>query len=355
MRITGNKGEWSELYVLIRLLAEGKICSASEDLQKNADCYLPILKIFRTEEDSHKIVYVQNSSKSNIELYLNGTFVKKISVDELSKDAEYFYNAIVHGKGKGSFEIKNAEVMMENLKCKKIKAKSADKTDILMEVHDPFTNFNQVCGFSIKSDLGSPPTLFNASKSTNFKFEVLGLNDVEVNKINEINSKSKIKDRVKRIPELSFVSVVNETFAKNLLFIDTQMEKILAEMLKIYYGENISECSTLASILDTRDFLGLGTKNLYPHKLKKFLCAVALGLKPTEQWNGTDEANGGYVIVKEDGEVLAYHLHNRDSFETYLLNHTKLETPSSSKHDFGNIYSENGKNFINLNLQVRFI
>lgn len=133
------------------------------------------------------------------------------------------------------------------------------------------------------------------------------------------------------------------------------MEKFLAEMLKIYYSENIAKCSELASVLDDRDFLGFETKNLYYHKLKKFLCAVALGLKPTEQWSGLDEANGGYVIVKENGEILAYHLHNRDSFETYLLNHTKLETPSSSKHDFGSIYSENDKKFINLNLQVRFI
>lgn len=197
MRIFGNKGEWSELYVLIRLLAEGKIYSAKEDLQKNSDCYLPILKIFRDEGDSHKIEYIQNSNKNDIELYLNGTFIKRISTEELSKVAEYFYNAIVHGKGKGSFEIDNAEVIMANLKCNKIKAKSTDKTDILMEIHDPFTNFNQICGFSIKSDLGNSPTLFNASKSTNFKFEVLGLSEAEVNVVNEINGKSKIKTELK--------------------------------------------------------------------------------------------------------------------------------------------------------------
>jgi len=67
-----------------------------------------------------------------------------------------------------------------------------------------------------------------------------------------------------------------------------------------------------------------------------------------------DEANGGYIIVKDDGEILAYHLYDRNSFENYLLENTKLETASTSRHKFGKIYKENEKIFIKLNLQIRF-
>jgi hypothetical protein len=67
-----------------------------------------------------------------------------------------------------------------------------------------------------------------------------------------------------------------------------------------------------------------------------------------------DEANGGYIIVASDGEVLAYHIYNRDYFEGYLLKNTKLERGSTSKHGFATIYKEDGKMFINLKLQVRF-
>ena len=63
-----------------------------------------------------------------------------------------------------------------------------------------------------------------------------------------------------------------------------------------------------------------------------------------------DEANGGDINVKEGGEVLAYHLHDRDSFENYLLNNTKLEKGSTDKHNFGKIYVEDERKFINLNL-----
>lgn len=181
------------------------------------------------------------------------------------------------------------------------------------------------------------------------------MTDDEATKINNINTAEKIKERISMIKEFKFVSVLNKNFANNLMFIDTQMEKFLSEMLKIYYGENVSRCAELATLLDERDPLKLKVENIYPHKVKKFLCATALGLRPTKIWNGIDEANGGYIIVKESGEVLAYHLHDRNSFENYLLNNTRLETPSTSKHNFGRIYTEDGRKFINLNLQIRFL
>ena len=77
-------------------------------------------------------------------------------------------------------------------------------------------------------------------------------------------------------------------------------------------------------------------------------------MMPSKKWSGQDEANGGYIIVKESGEVLAYHLYNRNMFENYLLNNTKLETGSTSKHKFGTVYHEGTSDYINLNLQIRF-
>ncbi|MFZ3272683.1 MAG: HpaII family restriction endonuclease, partial [Lutibacter sp.] len=70
---------------------------------------------------------------------------------------------------------------------------------------------------------------------------------------------------------------------------------------------------------------------------------------------GIYDATGGYLIVKENGEVLCYHIYNRNEFEDYLLNNTKLDTASSSRHGFGEIYKNNGELYFNLNLQIRFI
>ena len=47
--LSGNKGEWSEVYVLLRLLANGKIYAADSELQIINDIYFPIIKIIREE------------------------------------------------------------------------------------------------------------------------------------------------------------------------------------------------------------------------------------------------------------------------------------------------------------------
>jgi hypothetical protein len=93
----------------------------------------------------------------------------------------------------------------------------------------------------------------------------------------------------------------------------------------------------------------------YQYKFKKFLTESALGMLPSKPWDGTADATGGYIIVREDGAVLCYHLFNRNEFENYLVKNTKFETASTSRHQFGSIYKENGKYYLKLNLQVRFI
>ena len=61
MAITGNKGEWSEIYALFRLLGEGKVHAGDADLNK-LDLYYPILNIIR--EESKKYEYKPDTEKN---------------------------------------------------------------------------------------------------------------------------------------------------------------------------------------------------------------------------------------------------------------------------------------------------
>jgi type II restriction enzyme len=76
---------------------------------------------------------------------------------------------------------------------------------------------------------------------------------------------------------------------------------------------------------------------------------------PSKVWTGKYDTTGGYLVVKDDGDILCYHVYNRNDFENYLLNHTRLETASFSRHGFDEIYEEEGELFLKLNLQIRFI
>lgn len=94
---------------------------------------------------------------------------------------------------------------------------------------------------------------------------------------------------------------------------------------------------------------------MYAYKIKQFLLAFALGMTVSSPWDGSFNANGGYIVVKEDGDVVCYHFFDRNDLEQYLFNNTKFDTPSTARHEFGVVYKVKDSYFIKLNLQVRFI
>ena len=85
------------------------------------------------------------------------------------------------------------------------------------------------------------------------------------------------------------------------------------------------------------------------------MVATALGMLPSKAWSGRYEATGGYLVVKSDGDVICFHLYDRNLLEDYLFNNTKFETPSKSRYNMGEVYRNGDKYYFNLVLQIRFL
>jgi hypothetical protein len=45
--LTGNKGEWSEIYALFKLLGDKNLFAGDADLKKVENLFYPIIKIIR--------------------------------------------------------------------------------------------------------------------------------------------------------------------------------------------------------------------------------------------------------------------------------------------------------------------
>lgn len=226
-----------------------------------------------------------------------------------------------------------------------------------------FKQTNPELGFSIKSQLGGASTLLNAGKTTNFIYEInnLNLSQNQISEINEIDTRSKIKDRIGKVIELGgnlqFDKTESSVFGNNLILIDSALPKIIAESLLLFFSSNYSTIPELASQMSEKNPLGYNLEANHPfysYKIKRFLTDIALGMMPSKVWTGELDATGGYLVVKENGEVLCYHIYNRNEFEDYLFTNTKLETASSTRHEFGEIFEENGQYYFKLNLQIRF-
>lgn len=202
----------------------------------------------------------------------------------------------------------------------------------------------------------------NLGAYTNITYSIVGksLSDKEINEINAIDDHlSRMKTILDAGCKLQFCEIDNPTFNNNLLFLDSAMPLFLAECLKY---ANMPDNSLLISDVvhhiatcNPLNYPGQNVDSFYQHKMKVLLLDAALGMTPSKEWNGYYDANGGYLVVRQDGEIVCYHFYNRNQVEDYLFYNTRFDRPSRSRHNYGTIYKANdGTPQIKLNIQIRF-
>lgn len=359
MALSGNKGEWSEIYTLFRLLGEGKVHAGDADLNK-LELYYPILDIIR--EESKKYEFKPNLYKKIVVIDEDGNEYARISMEKFMKESEKLLNSIKGAGSQRTFEVPDAECFMNQIGCTKLKAPSQDKADIHIVIHDLRTNMTPLLGFSIKSQLGSASTLLNPGMPTNITYKVVG-GDMTEQEIEEINS---IEDHLPRMQamidkgyQLEFFEIAHQTFMNNLLFLDMCMPELIARCLVMgsMPGMSTATKDIVEAIAQQNPFgyTGNNVSGFYEHKIKVLLLDTALGMTSAKEWNGHYDANGGYLVVKSDGDIVCYHFYNKNDIEDYLYNNTRFDRASRSRYDFGSLYrGEDGAIYMKLNLQIRF-
>lgn len=357
--LNGNRGEWSEIYTLFKVLSEGRLYTGDADLNRVEELFYPIIKVIR-QESFGKVTYHLNGQ---VIIESDGRPSLTIPIEEFTNKAVSLLHSIKTSKG-AAFSIPLIETFMQDF-CTTLSAKSSSKSDICIVVHDKAIGQIVSLGFSIKSLLGGDSTLFNSNKrKTNFIFEIknLLLSNGLINEINSLNPKQgKIKARIEEIKKLGgkfeFHSMEGSIFNNNLILIDSRLPEILSALVLQYFTTPFSSIKDLTKLVQATNPIGYNfahSHNFYEYKIKKFLADVALGMTGSTVWSGLYAVTGGYLIVKNDGDVLCYHVYNRNAFEDYLFYNTKLDTPSSTRHEFGTLYEERGELLFALNLQIRF-
>lgn len=357
MALTGNKGEWSEVYALLRLLADGCLHPGDAALHRIADIVYPIIKIIREQTTSSVCYEVLPEDRCIAITDVEGTSLL-LPIAEFERHAQLLYSHIQTLKSAQS--IPELSDFLHTINCHSLKARATSKADIRIMIHDHRTGVQPTLGFSIKSQLGSQATLFNASGATNFVFRLSRpIGDVDMQHINSIEERrGKVQRRISALVDrgvsLVYEEMTNGCFEANLRLIDSFMPQIMGYLLLYYYMGRARRISELVDILEEEDPLhyGASSHRFYEYKVKKLLVEIALGLQPTTPWSGYYDATGGYIVVKEDGEIICYHFYDRNLFEDYLYYHTMLDTPSTTRHGFGSVVD--GALF-RLNLQIRFL
>ena len=376
---TKNKGELSEVYVFLKLLADGKIYAADKDMKKLPNSYLNILKIIREEIKNKKYEYLTGKV---IHIYCNGVDTGvQCAVAEIDKQRAKLWNDMATSKT-GKMEVpKELKEFLASLFVTKITSPGMKKTkfhggteDIILEVEDYKTSITSVVGFSCKSNIAGKATLFNASKEhTNFVYKIEGnIDDALMTNINRtfLNRGGKqvvaIAARIQKLKEagctLKFVSPATDNTKANLITSGgKEMPSIVGEMLRYYFFENegrtvhSSMVDGVANLVakDPAEY-GSAAKVVYAKKVSDLLFDMFTGIRMSKLWDGKRNVNGGYIVVLSDGDVLAYHTCLADEFRDFLLERLALESPKCRRHNYMDIYKEGSEYFIKFNFQVRF-
>ncbi len=358
MKITYNKGEWSELLLFVKLLAEQQLFLADSNLNAKAD-FFNVHKI--TTKNLELEFFILD--KSNIEIVNKKTNVKRIIDISTIITPAILKSLTVNIKGKqGTFKLDDFTVIQDELGFNIVKGgNSLQKSDILLDIsNQAITKINE--GFGIKSYLGANPTLLNASGNTNFIFQIENLDNSKIDEINSIDTSTKLKDRITAIESFGgrfkYIGAEKDTMTYNLKMVDSLMPEIIAYVLLAFYKNRISSISKIVDFVDTQTCLNkqinYGDKAALKNKIQKLLVDVLLGFFAGTKWNGAYEANGS-IVVKNTGDCVAFHIIDLETLKTYLYENIKLDTPSTIRHRYGKLYLErSNKLYFKLNLQLRF-
>ena len=346
---TGNKGEWSEVYAALSIWYDRQIIGSTEELEQdpvkrwavdmvNVPGHLPGTKLLIRDNQ----LIVEQNAISSIWFSEQANNEKNNLLERIKTSTTRTFRLPKDSKIIGVFK-----------KCTDESPQT--KSDLILSVYDALTNQFVSRGFNVKSQLGARSSLLNASKRTNFRFK---LTPASQEYIQGYRPRKCMPDKVSA-SALEWISM-DAQFKANLELIDSNLPRILSWLLIWYYqyGTNCSFCEATTHLEKQNPLEVQNPSTYYSLKLQEFLIACGLGMSPGKPWNGNYEADGGYIIVKNDGALVTFYLIDAElkkRLGRYLLSKCFLDTPSTTRHGFGDIVREEpgDMSFIDLNLQIR--
>lgn len=345
-----NTGEWSEFYAFLNLLSMSQFKVDNEIID---GCYIKEVK-------RKNKIYSRDGDL--ITTYLNGDVIK-IKIDEIRIKSEYLLN-ILKKKNKRSFEIPEitewAFLCLGESVCPESKVQ---KSDIGIKIF--LKGKESEYKLSIKSWLGSNPTLINASKNTT-RIEYPIKNSENINLTSLSNGKMVSKNTKylleNNLLDFSNPNYINKELENNLVnFCGKNGPKIFSDLIISYYVLNqlrkerfeISDVKSnfIENVLINKNYLNnYGLLKYSDEEINIFISSlimVSIGNVITKSINS--ESFLYSLNVLKNGEINM--LLSENNILKCLKNTIKIDTPSTNRHDFG--YVKNEGNVFVLNFQIR--
>lgn len=357
MAFEATKREWGELYAFFRLLADGYVHTGTPDVKIKGTQCLPVAMVKREEHDGTRCYVVENEDFIRI----SGENIDKVVArDDFAVMAGRILESILNSNGDEVMSSDEVEGFLDEVAIYDLEAKTDDRTDFYVAFYSVEA---PLIGFCVRSRLGMMLPLLDGGRTANFKFEQIGVKFATptVNKINAFGEEEDAVGRMLMIERLGgglkYDDVADRVFRSNLCMIDLHFPRMLAEMLRLMHLDGIAKVSELTerikqiNPLKIKDEL-INKHGYYEYKMKQFLIALALGMRPAKLFNGADSAISGFLLVDGKGELSCYQKADKQVFEDFLFYNTRFEKGATEKDKYGYLERENGVYYFKLNLKI---
>lgn len=368
-----TKRELGEIYAFFRLLADGKVYMGTPQVQKDMNRCRPVALIQREEHDGTRRYYIEAEEVRMVsgEVDRNGQFVPKEEAEpvafprtDFGEAADYILDILKNASGEEVEVPDGLEGFLDAVRIYDLEAKTDDRTDFKVafwQADAPLT------GLCVRCRLSPMNPLLDGGRTANLKLEQTGVKFAvpTVNKVNALpESANEVAERMLMIERLGGVlkysDVADRVFRCNLLMIDLHFPRMLAEMVRLMHLEGITRVSELTERIKELNPLKIKDEliqkhRFYEYKMKQFLLALALGMRPAKIFNGADSAVEGMLLVDGQGEVLCYHQSCRQDFAEFLYLNTRFEKGALEKDKYGFLERENGSWYFKLNVKIGLV
>lgn len=333
-----------ELYVLLKLLGEGKLYAADKLLQKNYQSYLDVLRVIRHELETQVLEYIIDKDNSVVIIkdQNSNEVLASIPMQEFRLNANLLFSGIKDMKGSSIPAPDDVcdfarIIYVSKPKAPAVKAlkkQFGGKNDIIIEVKNSQTSIVSVMGFSIKSKFGNSPTLFNAGASSQFMYKLSDCNDALMEKFNSlVCGKKRIWSKCKEFLSrngitMEFVRTKNANYMNNISLLRESMSQIMTWCVKDRLIDSSRDYEVMETVERMIKANPLNVPNpavYYEKAVKDFLMAGFTGMTAAKPWDGKEQVSGGYMCVMDNGDFLCYHSNDREAFRDYLYRNTYFE------------------------------
>ena len=370
---TATKRELGEVYAFFRLLADGCVYMGTPDARRDENACWRIALVQREEHDGTRRYYIEEEYVCVVagETDRNGVFTPKAGSEperfpraDFGEAARMVLDLLRSVSGE-EVEVPDAlEGFLDAVRIYDLEAKTDDRTDFKVAFWHADA---PLAGFNVRCRLSPMNPLLDGGRTANLKLEQTGVKFAvpTVNKVNALpGSSTEVAERMRMIERLGGVlkysDVADRVFRCNLLMIDLHFPRMLAEMVRLMHLEGITRVPELTERI--KEINPLKIKNeliqkhrFYEYKMKQFLLALALGMRPAKIFNGTDSAVEGMLLVDGQGEVLCYHQSRRKEFADFLYQNSRFEKGPLEKDRYGFLERENGIWYFKLNAKIGLV